>query len=248
MGHLVDWGPYFDFGAVGLPTILGIIGVAVSFEAPKLENRWAIWGIRGFLIAIGLFASWVTWEQQQLARTEASSQRQHDQASAAAANKAVNTKLDQINGNYEKLVSALKIDPHAPLSDVIARIDKLTAKDEAQEWPPLSPSEIRLLAAHLKEIPSQQIGIACEFPTCAALAQNFADAFKLAQWDVPPVHHGGGFDVDGVVGIGITSCNGSAAQIKERIERFTKLKVNPVNDVPCVPFLPTYLVVGERPF
>jgi hypothetical protein len=71
---MAEWGPWFDFGAVVLPTLLAIAGVIVTVEAPKIESRNARWGWRIGLLVFGLLVSLVTYEQQKLSREEATNQ------------------------------------------------------------------------------------------------------------------------------------------------------------------------------
>jgi len=113
-----------------------------------------------------------------------------------------------------------------------------------REWSALDKQDLMALEKNIKGLKPNTVEIACATPYCLTLSNDLESAFSAAGWKAAS-HHGGGLGVDGVTGIMIYSCDGTAEDIKDAIESATKLQATARNDKHCDH---DFLVVGEKPF
>jgi hypothetical protein len=223
-----DWGPYLDFAAWALPTLLTIAFGVAAFRPPRLATTQSkrLW-LAGLIVFCAAMVS-VTVAQQYQDRLAADHQQ------------------TEIKVRLDTIASALQVSPHAPLYEILSKITGLKSEFEAHRWAPLKAQERAALEARLRELPGQQIGIACATPDCVELADNIHGDFQLGGWQPDPVYHGGGIGIDGLTGIRVDACGGTATKLKTIIEAVTKLKVEAIDEPTCSG--KAELIVGLKPF
>jgi hypothetical protein len=141
---------------------------------------------------------------------------------------------------------------HEPSDDVAKASGTNSTPLPPERWPTLTNQEATAFAARVRQIPPENIVVACETINCKDLADGIGEILlKTAGWKVELIHHGG-LDITGVAGIRLNPIEPNTQALKEAIESTTHLPVTLGPDK-RITFgndqgLQTILVVGTRPF
>jgi hypothetical protein len=127
-------------------------------------------------------------------------------------------------------------------------IASLRAELDRSRWAPLTGAQISDIRKRVGSTPARPLWIACETVNCQDLADNLGQAFDDPKWKAE-VHHWGGMDISGTIGIEIEPDDETARAIRDAIEGATRLRIK-IRSVTDEQFNQpqTLLVVGTKPF
>jgi hypothetical protein len=127
-------------------------------------------------------------------------------------------------------------------------IASLRAELDRSRWAPLTGTQISDIRKRVGSAPARPLWIACETVNCKDFADNLGQAFDDPKWKAE-VHHWGGMDISGTIGIEIEPDDETARSIRDAIEGATRLRVK-IRSVTDEQFNQpqTLLVIGTKPF
>ena len=127
-------------------------------------------------------------------------------------------------------------------------IASLQAELDGARWAPLTGAQVSDIRKRVESAPARPLWIACETVNCKDLADNLDQAFDDPKWKTE-VHHWGGLDVSGTMGIEIEPDDETARAVRDAIEGATGLRVR-IRSVTDEQFNApqTLLIVGTKPF
>ncbi|MGB9118245.1 hypothetical protein [Bradyrhizobium sp.] len=138
-----------------------------------------------------------------------------------------------------------------------AKIETRAANDHAiqaertneAKWPALTINEIAAFRARVKNVPPEDIVVACETINCKDLADGLANILNgIPGWHVDILHRGG-LDITGVTGIRLDPNEPATVSLKDAIEATTSLTVTMGPDTrKDMGNNQSTLVIGNKPF